>query len=235
MPVPQPHAEPEAAPEPARAPSVRDVMWMQSAIGNRAVLRLLRQPVEAPEKVKPKTDEELWQEDWDNTAYAGARKHFEGPDRPTGTAEQRYKHLAPMYKAHGIPRPLPWIAANIKWGTFFGHGTYLHKDLETGLLKAEKTLKEAGVTDAPFGKLWAFNARTQTGDVAWSNHADGRAIDFDEVTNPRLLNKDHRAVISALSEMDIAAANPGPRRVSTATTRASSPASASRTATPSRA
>ena len=182
------------------------MLALQRAAGNRAVRTLLRQPVADPPK--PKTDAEQWEEDWNDTAFAAAQKHFEGDDRPKGTAKERYLILAPLYKAHGIARPLKFVSDNIVWRSFFGHGTYMHRDLFTPLNNAEKALNKAGVTDAPFTTCWAFNPRTQTGGQ-WSNHADGKAIDIDEVTNPRLLDPGHRAVISALTETDIAAANPG--------------------------
>lgn len=179
---------------------------MQQSAGNQAVGRLLRQGVVAPPK--PKTDAEQWEEDWNDPAFAKAQKHFAGPDRPAGTPRQRYDVLCPLYKAKGIARPLKYVRDNIVWREFFDHGTYMHLSLYAPLQTAETALKKAGVTAAPFTKLWAFNPRTQTGGQ-WSNHADGKAIDFDEVTNPRLLDKGHRAVISALTETNISAANPG--------------------------
>jgi hypothetical protein len=207
----RPHAEPEpsAVPAPAaRSATVADVLWMQRSAGNHAVRSLLRDTAPAV-PATPKTDEQQWEDDWNDAAFAAATKHFEGPDRPAGTAKQRYLALAPLYKSEkGIKRPLKWVADNIVWGTFFGHGTYMHTDLKAALKKAEKKLKDDGVTDAPFKKCWAFNPRTQTGGQ-WSNHADGKAIDFDEVTNPRLLDAGHRGVISALTDMDISARNPG--------------------------
>ncbi len=179
---------------------------MQQTAGNQAVGTLLRQKVDTPPK--PKTDAEQWEEDWNDPAFAKAQKHFAGDDRPTGTPRERYDVLCPLYKAKGIARPLKYVNDYIVWREFFGHGTYMHSSLYTPLKAAETALKKAGVTDAPFTKLWAFNPRTQTGGQ-WSNHADGKAIDFDEVTNPRLLDKGHRDVISALTETDISAANPG--------------------------
>jgi hypothetical protein len=208
-----PHADPvrpgetaAVAEAPLRTSTPQDVLRMQQAAGNRAVHQLLRQPVVAPEK--PKTDAEQWEADWNDPAFAAAQKYFEGPDRPKGDKRYRYDVLCPLYKAHGIARPLKYVSENIVWREFFGHGSPMHRDLYTALQTAEKALKKAGVTDAPFTKCWAFNARTQTGGQ-WSNHADGKAIDIDEVTNPRLLDKGDRAVISALTNMDIAAANPG--------------------------
>jgi hypothetical protein len=202
------HAE-AAAPvreEPAPAPPYADLLRLQRSAGNQAVGLLLRQP--APGVVAPKTDEQQWEDDWNDAAFASARAHFAGPDRPAGTPKQRYDVLCPLYKAQGILRPLQYVHDNIVTGTFFGHSSPMHKNLRTKLVAAQKTLNDAGVTDAPFTKLWAFNPRTQSGGQ-WSNHADGKAIDFDENTNPRLINAKQNAVISALTEMDINAANPG--------------------------
>ena len=115
----------------------------------------------------------------------GPQKHFAGPDRPTGTPRQRYGVLARSTRRTGSRGRSKWCARQHRRGTFFGHGTPMHKDLHA-LKTAETELKKTGVPDAPFSKLWAYNPRTQTGGQ-WSNHADGKAIDFDEVTNPRLL------------------------------------------------
>ena len=183
-----------------------ELLRLQRTAGNQAVSQLLRQP--APDVVAPKTDEQQWEDDWNDPAFEGARAHFKGKDRPPGTPKQRYDVLCPLYKAQGILRPLKYVDDNIVDGSFFGHGSPMHKSLRTKLIAAEKALRTDGVTDAPFTKLWAFNPRTQSGGQ-WSNHADGKAIDFDENTNPRLNNAKQNAVISALTEMDINASNPG--------------------------
>jgi hypothetical protein len=194
-------AEAAAAP-----PLAAEVLRMQQTAGNQAVGSLLRQVV-AP--AKPKTDEEIWAEDWADPAFAAARKHFDTNDRPKGTAEYRYGVLCPLYKAHGIDRPLKYVQDNIVWSDFFGHSTPMHKDLKTKLKAAEKKLRDDHkITTAPFGKCWAFNPRTQT-NGSWSNHAPGKAIDIDEVTNPRLIATRDVQVISALTGMNISAANPG--------------------------
>jgi hypothetical protein len=200
------HHRPEE--EPAgelRSPAgqLAEIVALQQAAGNVATRALLRQVVPP----KPKTDEEIWEEDWNDPDLEGARGHFAGPDRPTGDPHSRYTALAPLYKAKGIARPLKWAKDNIVPGTFYGHGSPMHKDLRTALKTAETELKKT-IPDAPFKKLWAYNPRTQTGGQ-WSNHADGKAIDFDEVTNPRLLSGGDRAVITAVTGMDISAANPG--------------------------
>ena len=185
------------------AGQLAEILQLQQAAGNVATRALLRQ-VAPP---KPKTDEEIWEEDWNDPDLLAARHHFAGPDRPTGDPHFRYMHLAPLYKARGITRPLQWAKDNIVPGTFYGHSSPMHKDLRTALNAAETELKKT-IPDAPFKKLWAYNPRTQTGGQ-WSNHADGKAVDFDEVTNPRLLSGGDRAVITALTGMDISAANPG--------------------------
>lgn len=192
--------------EAAAASPVAGLLRLQQTAGNQAVGSLLRQVVAPP---KPKTDEEIWAEDWADPAFEAARKHFDTNDRPKGTAEHRYNVLCPMYKAHGIARPLKYVQDNIVWSDFFGHSTPMHKDLKTKLKAAEKKLRDDHkITTAPFGKCWAFNPRTQT-NGSWSNHAPGKAIDIDEVTNPRLIAARDVKVISALTGMNIAAANPG--------------------------
>ena len=195
--------EERAAERQPPAGQLAGILRLQQAAGNVVTRALLRQP--APPK--PKTDEEIWEEDWNDPDLKGARGHFAGPDRPTGDPHSRYMALAPLYKTKGIARPLQWARDNIVPGTFYGHGSPMHKDLLSALKTAETELKKT-IPDAPFKKLWAYNPRTQTGGQ-WSNHADGKAIDFDEITNPRLLSGGDRAVITALTGMDISASNPG--------------------------
>src|SRR3954469_15114135 len=189
---------------PHGAPAV--VLGLNRMLGNRATARLLRQPVVAPPA--PLTNEQQWEADWNDPGLAKYQGHFAGGDRPKGTPKHRYDVLCPLYKAQGIKRPLVYVRDNIKTATFFGHSTPAHKDLKAKLKAAEDALKASGVTDAPFTKMWAFNPRTQSGGQ-WSNHADGKAVDFDEVTNPRLLSAGDRRIISALTGIDISAQNPG--------------------------
>jgi hypothetical protein len=195
---------------PAPVDSQRRVLDLQRSAGNRAVGTLLRQPTLTPPM--PKTDEEQWEEDWNDPAYAKHHHHFKGNDRPKGTDKQRYDVLCPLYKKQGIKRPLKYIDDNIVEIRFFGKFTYGHKDLKKKLAAAEKDLKARGYGDAddkrPFRKCWAFNPRT-TSEGNWSNHADGKAIDIDEDTNPRLINKQERAVITALTGIDVSAPDPG--------------------------
>lgn len=200
---------PEPAPPPPPHPHGR-VLELQHKAGNQAVGALLRQPT-APAPAKPKTDEEQWEEDWNDPAFAKDKKHFEGPDRPKGDAKFRYDTLCPLYKQQGIKRPLKYVHDNIVDIRFFGKYTVGHKDLKAKLQAAEKDLKDnKGYTDAtrPFRKCWAFNPRT-TSEGKWSNHADGKAIDIDEDTNPRLIDKREREVITALTGIDVSAAHPG--------------------------
>lgn len=181
---------------------------LQRTAGNHAAVRVLRQPAPPVVPPKPKTDEQQWEDDWNDPAWTDKHHYFKGDDRPKGSEKYRYDVLCPLYRTQGIKRPLKYVAEEIVDSDFFGHGTPMHSDLQKALKTAEKTLNKAGVTDAPFIKCWAFNPRTQTGGQ-WSNHADGKAIDIDEGTNPRLLDKGNRAVISALTDMNISAANPG--------------------------
>ena len=199
----EPLDEPVAAPPPHPHNRVLD---LQRTAGNQAVGAILRQPTAAP--AKPKTDEEQWEEDWNDPAFASARKHFEGTDRPKGTAKERYDVLCPLYRRQGIKRPLKYVHDNIVGTRFFGHFTYAHRDLKAALDKAEAALKAKGYKDAPFRKCWAFNPRT-TSEGNWSNHADGKAIDIDEDTNPRLIRERERAVITALTGIDVSAPYPG--------------------------
>ena len=71
------------APRPPQRRRYAELLRMQQTAGNQAVGTLLRQVVAPP---KPKTDEEIWAEDWADATFADARKHFEGNDRPKGTA-----------------------------------------------------------------------------------------------------------------------------------------------------
>ena len=207
----------EELPEPASPPQPGPhgrVLDLQHKAGNHAVGALLRQPV-VPAPAKPKTDEEQWEEDWNDPAFAQHHHHFKGDDRPKGDPKYRYDVLCPLYKRQGIKRPLKYIDDNIKEIRFFGKFTYGHKDLKAKLAAAEKDLKGQKGKDyanedgkRPFRKCWAFNPRT-TSEGNWSNHADGKAIDIDEDTNPRLINKREREVITALTGIDVSAAHPG--------------------------
>jgi len=201
----------EVLDEPVASPQAHPherVLDLQHSVGNQAVGTLLRQPTAAPAPAKPKTDEEQWEEDWNDPAFASSRKHFEGTDRPKGTAKQRYDVLCPLYKKQGIKRPLRYVHDNIVGTKFFGHFTYAHRDLKAALDRAEAALKLKGYKDAPFRKCWAFNPRT-TSEGNWSNHADGKAIDIDEDTNPRLIRKREREVITAVTGIDVSAPYPG--------------------------
>jgi outer membrane murein-binding lipoprotein Lpp len=149
-----------------------------------------------------------WDADWADPAFAHQRNYFNETSRPSGTPQERYKKLCPMYQAHGITRPLKYIADNIVTAKFYHFSTPAHKDLKTALTAAETTLKAAGHAAAPVSSAWALTVRS-TSEGGWSNHAAGKAIDFDPGDNPHLTNKQHRKVITALTGYDIAKANPG--------------------------
>src|SRR6185369_2197112 len=86
--------------------------------------------------------------------------------------------------------------------------TPAHNALSTALTQAEAALQQKGYTELPATSAWAFNPRT-TSEGNWSNHADGKAIDIDPDLNPRLANAHNRDVISAVTGVDMKAANLG--------------------------
>ena len=196
-------AQPAPTPAPTPALTPDSVLALQRQVGNAAVARALisRQP--APAAL---TEEEQWEQDW--TTYSQFQHYFDTNDRPKGDKKYRYDFLCPHYKGHGVARPLQYISENIVPATFCGHHTPAHKNLRTRLKEAEKILGKKGIVEAPFIKCWAFNPRMISGG-GLSDHALGKAIDIDDVTNPRLANKAQRNVISAVAGMDMAAANPG--------------------------
>ncbi len=171
-------------------------------------MMLQRQPDVTAPAADP--DKVQWEKDWIDPAFAGARAYFNEKGRPAGTPKERYDILCPMYKKHAtILRPLQYITDNIKPITFFQFSTSGHSDLKTKLAAAEKALKaDKKWTSAPLVKAWSLTVRT-TSKGGWSNHATGKAIDFDEDTNPHLSNPAERKVTTALTGIDIAAANPG--------------------------
>ncbi len=176
----------------------RSLWQVQRQAGNRAAQVVLqRQAV---------TDAQQWAQDW--AAYPAQQRHFQGKGRPTGTPRQRYDVLAPLYKAHGIPRPMVYLATSITTARFFGFSTPAHVDLAAALRTAEATLRAGGVTAAPVTKVWALNPRT-TSAGSWSNHADGRAVDIDPGSNPHLTSKAQRRIISLVTGTDMDAGSQG--------------------------
>jgi hypothetical protein len=152
------------------------------------------------------TDAEIWEKDWtDNPSH---RYRFKGSDRPSGDEHSRYTTLCPLYKAHGIPRPMEYVKTSITTGTFFGHSTPAHSGIATALSTAETTLRGKGVTTSPVTKLWAFNPRT-TSEGNWSNHADGKAVDIDEHLNPRLSDVADRKIVSLVTGTDMTRSSQG--------------------------
>ena len=157
-------------------------------------------------QLAPDTDQcEL---DWNSGLYDAQKHKFHGSDRPKGTDKERYDKLCPMYRSHGIPSPLKYIRDNIRQASFFGFTTPAHKNMVGKLTNAESILKGMNITTVPLTKVWAFNART-TSEGTWSNHATGKAIDFDSHLNPHLTNKTHRRIIKAMTGANLEAANPG--------------------------
>jgi hypothetical protein len=167
-------------------------------------LRAVQRQPTAP--AAPLTDEQQWEQDW--TSHPGQHGYFAGSGRPPGTDHERYLKLAPLYKAHGIPRPILYMASSITTATFYTFSTPAHNDLAKKLKDAETALKAKGHATAPVVSVWALNART-TSAGGWSNHADGKAVDIDPDSNPHLIDKKQRKVISLVTGSDIEAASPG--------------------------
>jgi len=149
-----------------------------------------------------------WETDWNDPALKKYQNTFKGSDRPAGTAKQRYDVLCPLYFGQGIHRPLVYVRDHIVTAHLFQFTTPAHDQLSTALTTAEATLRQKGYTELPAISAWAFNPRT-TSEGNWSNHADGKAIDIDPDQNPRLANAHNRDVISALTGVDMKAANLG--------------------------
>jgi hypothetical protein len=176
-----------------------------------------REPASVQRDPTPDPDLAQWTADWNDAQFAGVRSYFSETTRPSGTPEERYKILCPLYRNHRIARPLPYLKNSIDASTtFFGDKTPAHTGMQAMLAAAEKTLRDLkddkGNPRYPTTPLkqrpWALTVRT-TSSNKWSNHADGRAIDLDPSTNPHLDNAAHRAIINELTGMDIEARNPG--------------------------
>ena len=153
-----------------------------------------------PAPAAPVTDAEQWDKDW--TTHVAQQGYFADNIRPAGTPRQRYDILCPMYKAHGIARPMVYLATSITTAKFYGFSTEAHTDLAAALTTAEGTLKAKGYAAAPVTSVAALNART-TSEGTWSNHAAGKAVDIDPDANPRLKDKNERKIITAVTGTDI--------------------------------
>ena len=146
------------------------------------------------------TDAQQWEQDWNN--HPGQQQYFAGSGRPKGTPRQRYDVLCPLYKAHGIPRPMVYMATSITTAKFYHFSTPAHTNLAADLVVAENTLKGKGYATAPVKSLWALNPRTTSTGV-WSNHADGKAVDIDPDDNPYLIEQKERKIITLVSGTDM--------------------------------
>ncbi|MCP4357068.1 MAG: M15 family metallopeptidase [Chloroflexi bacterium] len=191
------------------------VLRMQQQQGNIVTQRLLNgsgsgAPAAAIVQRAPSAAQQAqWETDWNDASLQRYQRHFRGDSRPSGTSKQRYDVLCPRYFDHGIQRPLIYIRDHIVTANFFQFSTPAHNGLAAALTAAETSLKAKGYGDEiPLTSGHAFNPRT-TSEGNWSNHADGKAIDFDPDINPRLSNKNQRNVISALTGFDMTKPNPG--------------------------
>jgi hypothetical protein len=192
------------------------ILQMQKQQGNAAVQQLLhhsisdRSALTTVQRTPTAAQQAQWQTDWNDASLQRYQRHFRGDGRPSGTNKQRYDVLCPLYFAHGIQRPLVYIRDHIVTAHFFQFSPSAHSDLATALTTAETALTAKGYTNDnfPLTKGASFNPRT-TSEGNWSNHADGKAIDFDPDINPRLNDVRQRGVISALTGFDMTRPNPG--------------------------
>lgn len=166
------------------------IRQLQRHVGNRFVQRVIQRIPDAQQ----------WDEDWTN--FSGQQHYFAGSGRPAGTPRQRYDVLCPLYKAHGVSRPMQYMATSITNAKFYQFSTPAHSGVATALAAAEKTLKGKGYATAPVKKVWALNPRT-TSTGAWSNHADGKAVDIDPDENPHITSKNERKIISVVTGTDL--------------------------------
>ncbi|HBB33151.1 MAG TPA: hypothetical protein DDZ80_03345 [Cyanobacteria bacterium UBA8803] len=185
--------------DPAKGGALQDALGsiQRQSINSFVQGQIQRQSAPAPAVL---TDAQQWEQDWNN--YASHQHYFAGSGRPTGTPRQRYDVLCPLYKAHGIPRPMVYIDTSITTARFYNFSTPAHTNLAAALVVAENTLKGKGYTTAPVKSLWALNPRT-TSAGGWSNHADGKAVDIDPNDNPHLTDKEDRKIMSLVSGIDL--------------------------------
>ncbi len=150
-----------------------------------------------------------WDDDWNDDTFKQVRKYFDGSTRPNLSGKARYLHFCQLYKDKGVTtRPLPYLASMLPAPFYHYPNAKGHPSLVSALKTAETALKTKYPT-APVKQMpWALEVRT-TSTGSWSNHAAGKAIDFDPDTNPHLDNAAHRKVISTLTGLDMEKDNPG--------------------------
>lgn len=187
----------------AKTSEASALLRLQSQAGNRAVQAALQR--QGPATPAP-GDARQWDQDW--AFFPRLQRYFKGSGRPAGDPRERYDVLAPLYKAHGIARPMAYLDAFITTAKFYGFSTPAHADLAAALAKAEAILRQKGVEEAPVKKVWALNART-TSSGRWSNHADGRAVDIDPAGNPHITSRKERRLISLMTGTDFDAGDQG--------------------------
>lgn len=188
----------QRAQDKSMALTTAELFVLQRKLGNYVVQDLIQHQNSPTPAVL--TDAQQWDQDWAN--YPGQQHYFAGSDRPSGTPRHRYDVLCPLYKAHSISRPLVYMATSIKTAKFYSFSTPAHTDLVKALATAEATLTGKGYTTAPVKSVWALNPRT-TSTGAWSNHADGKAVDLDPADNPHLHNQKERKIITLVTDTNM--------------------------------
>jgi hypothetical protein len=124
------------------------------------------------------------------------RRHFGGGF--DGGQNASYLNIKRLFRRRGIPNPANYIVTNIVGIRFFNIRTSGHRALRAALNNAAAVLRASGFNFVlvPSG---AFVPRTVRGTVnSLSNHALGRAIDFDAPRNPLMTN---RAVFRVIDEI----------------------------------
>ena len=140
-------------------------------------------------------------QEWD-AASSSVKSHFRDDDTKKlnfdglGLDDRRsYINLKRLYMKEGISNPLNYIRDNIVSVTFLGGKASAHKGFQVKLDDAARLMSSRGYSFSyPFG---GFVPRTLNKNIdKLSNHALGKAIDFDWHNNPHIMNKNVRIVIS---------------------------------------
>lgn len=116
-----------------------------------------------------------------------------------GDSASSYLNLRRLYKAKNIDNLANYIANNIVKITFFNRSFPGHQDLKKALDEAQIDLKKAG-HNLTFNDAWSFVPRTIRGNInILSNHALGKAVDFNHKTNPQIKKKRDKQILLVIN------------------------------------
>jgi hypothetical protein len=205
--LPHPVSQQATIPEPEEARQVPisrslDGLQRKSRESSASSDAIYRDPAPA---AAPTTDEQQWEKDWND--MPAQQRIFAEHGRPSGIPRQRYDKLCPMYKSHGVARPLVYLSTMVT-AKFYNFSTTAHPDLAAALATAEATLKAQGYADAPVSSVGALVVRT-TSAGTWSNHATGKAVDLDPDRNPHVRDAKERKMIGLVTDTDFDASSQG--------------------------